>query len=216
MITIAAVDDHPLIGHGLRAYLTEHAPDIRLCAVRPSVAALLELLPPAPAVVLLDLHLPGEPEVGENVRRLRETGAQVVVYTADSRPGVVHQALRAGAVGLALKGDPEPRLVAAIRAAALGRSAPSSALAQAIMADRRAFIQLPQRERDVLTLIATGLPRRLVAKKLGISERTLPTYLERASERYRAALGRSAAPSPAETVAFALQDGHIELRRESA
>lgn len=210
LITTAAVDDHPLILHGLRAYLAEHAPDIALRAVHASVSDLLAN-PPVPAVVLLDLLLPDEPAVADNVARLREAGAQVVIYTSDSRPGVVRQALRAGALGLVLKGDPEERLVDAIRAAAVGQSAHSSRLAHAIIEDRRAFVQLPQRERDVLTMIAKGLPRRLVAKELGISENTLPTYLNRAAERYRAALGVPDLPSPGETVAFALEDGHIEL-----
>ncbi|PRY35128.1 response regulator [Umezawaea tangerina] len=210
MITIAAVDDHPLILHGLGAYLAKFASDVTLRAVYLSVSELLAN-PPVPEVVLLDLLLPGEPEVADNVRRLREADAQVVVYTSDTRPGCVHQALRAGALGLVLKGDPEERLVDAIRAAAAGESAHSSRLAHAIIEDRRAFIQLPQRERDVLTLIAKGLPRKLVAKELGISEKTLPTYLSRASERYRDALGIPVPPSPGETVAFALEDGHIEL-----
>jgi DNA-binding NarL/FixJ family response regulator len=211
VITTAAIDDHPLILYGLRAYLAEHAPDVALRAVHSSVSALLAE-PPGPAVVLLDLLLPEEPAVADNVRRLRAAGAQVVIYTSDSRPGVVHQALRAGALGLVLKGDPEERLVEAIRAASVGQSAHSSRLAHAIIEDRRAFVQLPQRERDVLTLIAKGLSRRLVAKELGISERTLPTYLSRASERYRAALGIPVPPSPGETIAFALEDGHIELQ----
>ncbi|WP_191301450.1 response regulator [Lentzea cavernae] len=210
MITTGAIDDHPMLLRGLGAYLAEQAPDIRLAAVCPSVSALLEM-EPVPAVVLLDLLLPDDEPVGDNVRRLREAGAQVVVYTSDSRPGYVHQALKAGAVGLVLKGDPEDRVVEAIRAAAQGQSSCSSRLAHAIMEDRRAFIKFSQQERDVLSLIAKGLPRRLVAKELGISEKTLPTYLDRARERYREALDVPVPPSPGEIVALALEDGHIEL-----
>ncbi|MDX8145009.1 response regulator transcription factor [Lentzea sp. BCCO 10_0061] len=210
MITTGAIDDHPMMLHGLRAYLAEHAPDVRLATVCPSVSALLEVQP-VPAVVLLDLLLPDNEPVEDNVRRLRDAGAQVVVYTSESRPGYVHLALKAGAVGLVLKGDPEERLVEAIRAAAEGQSSCSSRLAHAIMEDRRAFIKFSQQERDVLSLIAKGLPHRLVAKELGISEKTVPTYLNRARERYRDALDIPVPPSPGETIAFALEDGHIEL-----
>ncbi|WP_372664353.1 LuxR C-terminal-related transcriptional regulator [Amycolatopsis kentuckyensis] len=208
MISVAAVDDHPLILRGLQAYLSEHADDIDLCAVYPAVSAMLAS-PVTVSVVLLDLLLPDERDVTENVRRIRSAGAEVVIYTSDSRPGIVREALDAGALGLVLKGDPEERVVDSIRDAAEGRKSYSSRLAHAIVTDPRAVVRLAAREREVLTLIAKGMPRRLIAKQLGISEKTLPTYLKRVDEKY--AKARNASASPGELAAFALQDGYIEL-----
>jgi DNA-binding NarL/FixJ family response regulator len=208
VISVAAVDDHPLILHGLQAYLAEHAEDVDLRAVFPSVSAMLAE-PVNASVVLLDLLLPEERDVAQNVQRIRSAGAQVVIYTSDSRPGIVREALDAGALGLVLKGDPGERVVDAIRDATQGKKSYSSRLAHAIVTDPRAVVRLTPREREVLTLIAKGMPRRLIAKQLGISENTLPTYLKRVDEKYTKAGNTTA--SPGELAAFALQDGYIEL-----
>ncbi|WP_410631880.1 LuxR C-terminal-related transcriptional regulator [Amycolatopsis sp. cmx-4-83] len=208
MISVAAVDDHPMLLHGLQAYLSEHAEDVDLCAVHPSVSALLAE-PVTATVVLLDLLLPEERDITQNVQRIRAADAQVVIYTSDSRPGIVREALDAGALGLVLKGDPGDRVVDAIRDAAKGEKSYSSRLAHAIVTDPRAVVRLTPREREVLTLIAKGKPRKLIAKELGISENTLPTYLKRVDEKYSRAGNVTA--SPGELAAFALQDGYIEL-----
>jgi DNA-binding NarL/FixJ family response regulator len=210
MITVAAIDDHPLILYGLRAYLIAEASDLTLTAVFPTVSALLADPIEMADVVLLDLLLPAEPDVAKNVRGIHAAGAQVVIYTSESRPGVIRNALDAGALGLVLKGDPESRVVEAIRTAAGGEFYVSSRLAHAIVTDPRAVVRLTSREREVLTHVAQGLPHKLIAKKLGISEQTLPSYLRRAGKRYADANHPVAGTS--ELVAAALEDGHIELR----
>lgn len=207
-IAVAAVDDHPFIGHGLRHFFAEHAPDLSIVAVETSVAALLARPGEPASVVLLDLLLPQEPDVAHNVTRIRATGARVVILTSDSRPGVVRGAIDAGALGLALKGDPEQSVVEAVRAAHRDEFSVSSRLAHAIVTDPRAGIRLSGRERQALSLIAQGKPRRLVAKEMQLAEHTLPSYLKRAAKRY-ADVGHPAA-GPGELVAFALRDGHID------
>ncbi|RLK60414.1 LuxR C-terminal-related transcriptional regulator [Actinokineospora cianjurensis] len=169
---------------GLSSYLAEHATDIELREVYPRVRAYVDADLPAPSVILLDIHIPGENDVGANVRKIRSTGAQVVLYTAESRAGVVREAIDAGALGLVLKGDPEDRLVEAIRAADAGEHFTSSRLAHTIVTDPRAMVRLTKQEREVLTLAAKGQPYRLIARKMRISEKTVPTYLARASKRY--------------------------------
>jgi DNA-binding NarL/FixJ family response regulator len=209
-ILVAAVDDHPLILRGLQVFLRENAPDIQLMAIYSSVAALLEGAgEPSPSVVLLDLLLPSEPDVEENVRGIRSTGARVVILTSDSRPGIVHRAIDSGALGLVLKGDPEESLVEAVRSAHADEHSVSSRLAHAIMQDPRAKVRLSPREHQVLSLIARGLPRKLVAREMNLAVNTLPSYVNRALKRY-ADVGIPAA-GPSELIAFALQDGHIEV-----
>jgi DNA-binding NarL/FixJ family response regulator len=207
-ILVGAVDDHPLILRGLRLYFAESAPDILLDRIEPSVEALLNAEGAVPSVVLLDLLLPEEPDVAGNVRKLRAAGAQVVLLTSDSRPAVVHRALEAGAIGLALKGDPEQTIVEAVRAAYRGEPSWSSRLAYAIVNDPVAAVRLSRREREVLTGVAQGKPHRLIAKELNLSQKTLPTYLYRAMRRYTEA-GRPA-EGFGELAAFALRDGHLD------
>lgn len=208
-IVVASVDDHPFVGRGLRHFFAENAPDIRLTAVESSVRALLDRDDGPVSVVLLDLLLPNESDVADNVARIRAAGSRVVILTSDSRPGVVRAAIDAGALGLALKGDPEQSVVDAVRAAHGNEFSVSSRLAHAIVTDPRAGIRLSGRERQALSLIAQGKPRRLVAKEMRLAEHTLPTYLKRAADRY-AQVGHPAAGT-GELVAFALRDGHIDV-----
>ncbi|MEV4316759.1 response regulator transcription factor [Actinocrispum sp. NPDC049592] len=210
VITIAAVDDHPMLLKGLQACIND-IDDLELTAVYPSVSALLESQIRA-CVVLLDILLPQERDVADNIRRVRESGAHVVLFTSESRPGILREAIDCGALGLVLKVDPEERIIEAVRAAAAGEHFVSSQLAYSMVTDPRADVRLSAREREVLTLVAKGLPRRLIAKQLGISEKTLPTYLTRASQRYADA--HHPASSPGELAAFALEDGYIELSPE--
>jgi DNA-binding NarL/FixJ family response regulator len=144
--------------------------------VESSVQALLDGPGRAADVVLLDLVLPGEPDIAENVRRIRQAGPQVVVFTSDSRPGVVSTAVTAGALGVVLKGDLEDRLVEAVLAARAGEFTVSGALAYALVNDPRASVRLTPRQREVLTLVARGMPHKLIARRLGINRTPcLPT-----------------------------------------
>lgn len=131
MIRVAAVDDHPILLDGIAAHFARHAPDIRLVATADDVGTPLEqhTADDMASVVLLDLRLRDGSDVASNVRRLRATGARVLVYTGEQRPALVHRALDEGALGLVLKEDPQDRLVEAIRTAETGEIYVSSRLA---------------------------------------------------------------------------------------
>lgn len=211
-ISVAAVDDHPVVLHGVAHVLAVEAEDMRLDLIEASIEALLRRQPDlSSVVVLLDLLLPGEPDVAANVRRVRAAGAQVVAFTSDSRPAVVRTAVDAGALGVVLKGDPESAVAEAVRAAHAGEFFVSSRFAYAMVTDPRASIRLSPREKEVLTLVANGLPYKVIAKRIGISVQTLPSYLRRVAARYAAA--GAGQPSPSELVALAVRDGHIDLTR---
>jgi DNA-binding NarL/FixJ family response regulator len=180
-----------------------------LAVVESSVEALLAGPGREADVVLLDLLLPGEPDVADNVRRVRRAGARVVIFTSDSRPAVVRAAVDAGALGVVLKGDPEASVVAAVLAARDGQFFVSGRLAHAMVTDPRAAIRLPAREREVLTYVANGLPHKLIAKRMRISVDTIPSYLRRVAARY--AKAGLVDLTPAELAAHAVRDGHVEL-----
>lgn len=214
-ITVAAVDDHPLILRGLQSYLVEQEPGIRLTVVAPTVEELLAQAQPGVTVVLLALHL-GDGSVPEdNVRRLRGTGANVVLFTSEHRPAVVRRALDAGAVGLILKEDPEASLIEAIRQAHVGRFYASSRLAYQVVADPTGLVRLSEREREVLALLARGLPWSAVARRLGMSAATARTHCYRALEKY-ARSGGEPVNGPKELIFRALADGHVEVTDATA
>jgi DNA-binding NarL/FixJ family response regulator len=104
---------------------------------------------------------------------------RVVVLTSFSDREQILDALDAGAVGYLLK-DAEPaELVSGVRAAARGESplhpTAASAALRARTGDRAHG--LSDREREVLQLVAAGLPNKLIARELDISEKTVKKHL---------------------------------------
>ncbi len=207
-VLVAGVDDHPLVLRGLAAYFAEFEPDIRLTVVAATVPHLLASWDPGISVVLLDIQLADGSGPEENVERLLAAGAKVVVLTSEHRPAIVQRVLEAGALGLVLKEDPEEAITEAIRSAAAGRFFVSSRLAHGIVADPRGMVRLSERERDVLSLLARGLPWTTIARTLSTSTDTARTYCYRAIEKYAQA-GATIRNGPKEVAYRAMVDGHL-------
>jgi DNA-binding NarL/FixJ family response regulator len=108
--------------------------------------------------------------------------ANVVVLTSFSDQEKILQALDAGAVGYLLK-DLEPdELHRGVQAAARGESPLAPKAAHAVISARseaRPAVELSSREREVLALVAEGLPNKLIARRLEISEKTVKAHLTR-------------------------------------
>jgi DNA-binding NarL/FixJ family response regulator len=138
-------------------------------------------------VLLLDLSMPDLDGV-EVTRRLADAGAEtrVVVFTSFSDRERIVQALDAGAIGYLLK-DAEPEEIhAAIRAASRGEAPLAPKAAAALLAERSArppAVELTAREREVLSLVVSGLANKQIARKLGISEKTVKGHLTNLFQR---------------------------------
>ena len=106
---------------------------------------------------------------------------QVVVLTSISDREKIEAALDAGAIGYLLK-DAEPdEVIRGIRAAARGESPIAPKAARTLLAARgqRPESQLSERELEVLRCVAEGLPNKVIARRLGISEKTVKAHLTR-------------------------------------
>ena len=181
MIGVLIVDDHALVRDGLEKLLNATT-DIRVLATAENgVTAVSLAREHRPDVVLMDLSMPGGGGI-EATRAIRsaDPGVRVVVLTSFSDRERILEAVDAGAVGYLLK-DAEPQeLTQGIRAAARGEApfAPKAALA--LVTDRVGPQQAPTltaREREVLSLVAEGLPNKLIARRLAISEKTVKAHL---------------------------------------
>ena len=114
-------------------------------------------------------------------------GTRVVVFTSFSDRDRIVRALDAGAIGYLLK-DAEPEEIhAAIRAASRGESPLTPRAAAELLADRRerpaAGVELTAREREVLLLVVEGLANKQIARRLGISEKTVKGHLTNLFQR---------------------------------
>jgi DNA-binding NarL/FixJ family response regulator len=180
MIRVLLADDHGLVRDGLSRLLGT-VPDIEVVAAAADGHEAVRLAGEhRPDVILMDLRMPGI-DGSEATRRVLENDPtpQVVILTSFSEREEVLNALDAGAIGYLLK-DAEPdELIRGIRAAAQGESPLAPRAARTLIGSRGAAPghQLSDREREVLGLVTRGLPNKLIARELGISEKTVKAHL---------------------------------------
>ncbi len=189
-LSLLIVDDHQLVRWGIRTFLATQ-PDISVLGEAASGEEALHLAAELqPQVVLMDLRMPGMGGV-EAIRRLRQRWPQmaVVVLTTYNEDDLMIQGLQAGACGYLLKDCSLETLVQAIRAAARGEmlvppevmarilARAAQAVAPARAAAPRGPLDLTEREREVLAGVARGERSKEIALHLGISERTVGSYL---------------------------------------
>jgi DNA-binding NarL/FixJ family response regulator len=208
IIDVAAVDDHPIVLDGVSGWVTAAAGDIRVVATAATVDDLLAGPGRDARVVLLDVDLGDGTTVERNVAVIRDAGPAVLVLSAFDRPVAVRSAMRAGALGYALKNEQTGLIREAIREVAAGRDWISPRLAYIFATDDAADRpSLSPQEARVLQLYATGMPMKSVARRMCLSGETVKQYLGRVREKYARA-GR-AAPTKLELYYRAVEDGHL-------
>jgi len=180
MIRVLLADDHGLVRDGLSRLLGSVA-DIEVVAVAADGNEAVRLAGEhRPDVILMDLRMPGI-DGSEATRRVlkNDPTPQIVILTSFSERDEILTALDAGAIGYLLK-DAEPdELIRGIRAAAQGDSPLAPRAARTLIGSRSAAPshQLSDREREVPGLVTRGLSNKLIARELGISEKTVKAHL---------------------------------------
>jgi DNA-binding NarL/FixJ family response regulator len=211
MTRVAFIDDHESVRLGLEAACARE-PTTEVVFSGDTVTEYLKwraFSGAAPAdVVVLDLTLGDGTTVTENVLRLVGDGAQVIIHSVADRPAAVREALAAGAAGVVSKSSRIDDVIRAIRIVARGEPLDNVEWASAVDGDRAfADAQLSARERDVLSLYATGLPLKAVADRLGIAYSTAKENITRVRVKY-IDVGRPA-PTKVDLLRRAMEDGLV-------
>jgi DNA-binding NarL/FixJ family response regulator len=189
VIRVAIADDHRVVRVGLEQLLATFD-DVELVGSADGGEAAVELgTSEKPEVFLLDMSMPDLDGIGVT-RRLRTASpdTRIVVFTSFSDREQIVQALDAGAIGYLLK-DAEPEAIHdAIRAAARGEAPIDPKAAAELLASRAErgptpSVELTARERDVLALVIAGDANKQIARKLGISEKTVKGHLTNLFQR---------------------------------
>ena len=181
MIRILVVDDHPIVREGLVAVL-EDEPDFGVAGAAGSAEEALALAGRLqPDVALLDLELPGMDGV-QAIARFAAVSphTRVLVFPAYDAGERVLGAIQAGARGYLLKGATAAEIARAVRTVYDGGSVLEPRIAARLMATagpRPRAAALTDREREVLRLVAQGLPTKQIARSLSIAERTVKFHL---------------------------------------
>ena len=181
MIRVMLAEDHSVVRAGL-VQLLEGAQDVEVVgAAADGAEAVAMAEAERPDVILMDLSMPVMDGI-EATRRIvaSQPGACIVALTSLTDRERILGALDAGALGYLLK-DAEPdELFRGIRAAAQGDAPLDPRVARELLtarAEDRPASGLTDRERDVLALVGSGLPNKLIATRLGISEKTVKAHL---------------------------------------
>jgi DNA-binding NarL/FixJ family response regulator len=207
-ICVAVVDDHDAIRFAFKAACSEYGFDF--CASAGSVNELLQANPNMRCdVVVMDLSLADGSIVAENVTKLLKTGAQVVVFSIADKQNLVRAALKAGAATLVPKSQSMDDLAAAIRLVAAGVYVNTLQTAAAIDSDTEfKDAALSPREREVLSLYASGFALKQVAAELDIKISTAKEHIDRVRTKY-STVGRTAS-TKTELLVRAIEDGILD------
>ncbi len=185
-ITVMLVDDHAIVRNGIRAYL-EVLPDMEIIAEAESGTQAVKLAEElAPDVVLMDLKMP-EMDGVEATWRVRQISprSQIIILTSYHEDSHIFPAIKAGALSYILKNVNPEELANAVRSAAKGEAILSPKVASRLIGEWRDdrsegmqdYMQLTDREQEVLALIAEGLSNAEIAARLVISEKTVKSHV---------------------------------------
>ncbi len=193
MIRVLLADDQALVRTGFRALLSAED-DIEVVAEAADGQQALHLARRLhPDVVLMDIRMPGVDGL-QATRRIAAdpamAGVRVVMLTTFDLDEYVFEALRGGASGFLVKDADAEDLLRAVRVAASGDALLSPGVTRKLIAEFAArsrdskpvpgLDRLTEREREVVTLVATGLSNDEIAERLFMSPNTSRTHTGRA------------------------------------
>lgn len=180
-VSVAFVDDHPILLEGLKAIFCRNGGfDVvatgGCCDDAVSIATRQK-----PAVIVLDLNMPGN--AFDCIRTIRQTASdtKIVAFTASSGINHAIEALQAGASGFVLKGSSLDSLTDAIDAVLAGDTYITKGFATKVIAaltnPAGASIKLSTREEQIVTLLLESRTNREMAEQLHLSEKTVKHYM---------------------------------------
>ena len=184
---ILVVDDHALLRGGMRFLLRSLDPGLQMDDAADCAQALERVAARNYDLLLLDLKMPGLNGL-EALDALREAApaTPLVVLSGEDDPGVVRAAIERGAMGFIPKSSTPEVLVQALRLVlAHGVSLPPAVLGSARAAPATSLgasgeVLLPGltlRQMDVLRCVIRGLPNKIIARELDVSEGTVKAHL---------------------------------------
>jgi DNA-binding NarL/FixJ family response regulator len=175
--SLLLVDDHTLFRTGLRLIVQDH-PAVDSISEAGTVAEACALHLDAVDLVLLDIQMPGMSGL-DGLRLLRQAcpRARIVLVSASVAPDAVHEARMRGADGFLPKSASGEDILEAITCALSG--APCFPINSGNTATTRgpAAPALTARQLDVLSLLCTGKPNKVIARDLGLSENTVRVHV---------------------------------------
>jgi len=199
LIRVALADDQALVRSGFAALL-DAEDDIEVVGEAADGQEAVQLARRhKPDVLLMDIRMP----VLDGIAATRTIAASqeladvhVVILTTFELDEYIFDGLRAGAAGFLVKDTDAAELLRAVRVVAAGEALLSPAVTRRLIAEFTARTagptqvlgvdELTAREREVVSLIATGLSNEEIAGRIYVSQSTVKTHVARAMMKLRA------------------------------
>ncbi|PIP20192.1 MAG: DNA-binding response regulator [Candidatus Omnitrophica bacterium CG23_combo_of_CG06-09_8_20_14_all_40_11] len=189
-IRVFLCDDHTLFRQGIRKLL-ELEGDITVVGEANNGLEMLEMLKKAgPDIVLMDIGMPKMDGVTATykIKKLLPSAGIIILTVYEDEPHIF-AAIKAGAMGYLLKDVSFDDLIEAIRSVSKGEALIQPVIATKVLKefallDKRKIKEgdkfysgLTEREEEILRLIALGGTNKEIAKKLGITEKTVKNHI---------------------------------------
>jgi DNA-binding NarL/FixJ family response regulator len=185
-LTIAIVDDHPLVREGLAARISAQA-DMEVCGEADDIESAMEMIvAKRPALVIVDIALRDGHGI-DLIKRIVAAGinTRMLVVSAYDESLFAERALRAGALGYINKQELQGKVVEALRTVLRGERYLSTAMAQRLIAQAigskaaaGGMEALTDRELQIFQLVGRGKSTREIANELSVSVHTIDSHRE--------------------------------------
>jgi DNA-binding NarL/FixJ family response regulator len=213
MIRVGLADDQALVRSGFAALL-DAEDDITVVGKAADGDSAVRLAArEKPDVLLMDIRMPGLDGIEATRRIAARPGladVHVVILTTFELDEYIFDGLRAGAAGFLVKDTDAAELIRAVRVVAAGESLLSPTVTRRVIAEFathtktarpvRGIGDLTAREREVVTLVASGLSNEEIAQRIYVSQSTVKTHMARA-------MMKLSARDRAQLVVFAYEAG---------
>jgi DNA-binding NarL/FixJ family response regulator len=180
-IEVLLADDHVIVRDGIRAVVEKKGKDIKVIGEASDGRAVLEMAKKNPAdVYIIDISMPVLNGI-ETARKLlkKDPKSKIVILSMHDDRAFVEKAIKCGVKGYILKENATEEILHAIREVYIGRFFLSPKISKYIIQDfldmrhpregAGKVINLTEREREILQLIAEGFTNKEIAVKLNIS-----------------------------------------------
>jgi two-component system, NarL family, nitrate/nitrite response regulator NarL len=179
LLRVAVVDDHPLFRDGVTRTLNELGFNV---VAQGSSAEEAESIAAAetPDLLLLDISMPGGGLTTIPTILRAKPDIKIVMLTASEDGDHLRQALQLGASGYVLKGTGAQDLAQILLSISQGERYVPPGLSARLLSDTAQASDnegLSRRESEVMDLVATGSSNKVVARQLGLQEKTVKRHM---------------------------------------
>lgn len=202
--TVLIADDHSVVRMGMSALLSAEG-DIKIVAeAKNGGEAIAAALSKRPDVIVMDIEMPKMDGI-EATRSIlaQQPDAKILILTSFATTDRIAKAIKAGALGAIMKNADDSEMVAAVRAAAQGKSCIAKDVKRLFREDPPTP-DLSPRQHEILDSITRGLTNADIAKQLGIS-------IDMVKKHMNALMQKMNAANRSEAVAIALRKQLLKI-----